>query len=115
MIQNQDHLSQSQLFKKIGLIIFFELKNIKMYEFIKLGTNKNIIDTFDEQDIVILSKVKSENIQKVKEIIAEYGLQNSLDTIFKNYKNDYENLKIELIKFSNKRIVDLTKLTENFW
>jgi hypothetical protein len=86
-----------------------------MYEFIKLGTNKNIIDTFDEQDIVILSKVKSENIQKVKEIIAEYGLQNSLDTIFKNYKNDYENLKIELAKFSNKRIVDLTKLTENFW
>ncbi len=84
-----------------------------MEEFIKLGSTPNIIDSFDEQDIFVLSKVKEENKSKVKNIIAEYGLTHPLNPIFKKFKNDYEGLQKALLEFSNKRKDDLLEIVKN--
>jgi hypothetical protein len=85
-----------------------------MEEYIKLGSKSNIIDTFDEQDNTILSKVKKENTEKVKNIIAEYGLNHSLNPIFRKYKDDYDGLQNALLEFSKRRLSDLLELTKNF-
>lgn len=84
-----------------------------MEEFIKLGSTPNIIDTFDEQDIIILSKVKEENKVITKNIIAQYGLTHPLHPIFKKYKEDYQGLQNALLEFSKKRLVDLLELIKN--
>lgn len=84
-----------------------------MEEFIKLGSTPNIIESFDEQDILILSKVKEENKIIVKTIIAQYGLTHSLNSIFKQFKNDYDGLQKALLEFSNKRKSDLLEIVKN--
>jgi hypothetical protein len=84
-----------------------------MEEFIKLGSTPNIIESFDEQDTFILSKVKEQNKVIVKNIIAQYGLTHSLNSIFKKFKNDYEGLQKALLEFSNKRKSDLLELIKN--
>ena len=83
-----------------------------MEQFIKLGTKPNIIDTFDEQDILILSKVKKENKMIAKSIIAEYGLTHPLKHFIKKYKDNYDELEKSLLIFSNKRYFDLLELTK---
>jgi hypothetical protein len=86
---------------------------MKSEEFVMLGKNLNIIESFDEQDILILSKVKEENKFIAKNIIAHYGLTHSLSPIFKKFKNDYESLQKALLEFSNKRKDDLLELIKN--
>ena len=81
-----------------------------MEEFIKLGSIPNIIDTFDEQDIFILSKVKEENKLIVKKLIAEYGLTHPLNPIFRKFKDNYDGLQKALLNFSIKRKDDLLEI-----
>jgi hypothetical protein len=82
-------------------------------EFIKIENKPTIIDKFNEQDKSIYTRVKPENKTIVKDIILKYSLTHSLKSIFDSFENDYERLKIELEKFSQKRYNDLVNLTKN--
>lgn len=81
--------------------------------YIKLSFKPGIVSQFYDQDKELLDKAKPENKAKVKEIIANYGMINSMDYIFKNFANDYDKFKFELEQFSKKRKVDLYNLTKH--
>jgi hypothetical protein len=82
-------------------------------EFIKIENKPTIIDKFNEQDKLIYLGAKPENKNKVKDIILKYSLTHSLKNIFESFENDYQKLKSEFEKFSEKRYKDLLELTKN--
>ena len=83
------------------------------YKIIKLDNPPSIISEFSKQDYLLLQKVKPENKDTVKIIIAKYGLSHPLENIFKKYQNDYEGLKKDLTKFSIERETYLNEVIKN--
>jgi hypothetical protein len=84
--------------------------NVLNAEFLKFENKPTIIDKFNEQDKLLIQKVKPENKNKAKDLIVKYSLTHPLKPIFELYESNYEKLKLALEEFSIKREFELLEL-----